>query len=64
MTKENPEIITFDGLVIVRISDVGKDFANWLYGQTLPLLEELDDPSDWAYYWDYLRWKNHQPLID
>ena len=64
MEKENPETLIFNDMIVVRISDVGKDFAEWLNGQTLPLIEENQDPLDWAYYWDYLRWKNNQPIID
>lgn len=64
MTKENPEIVSLEEMTIIKISDIGENFRKWLYGQTVPYIEELDDPDDWAYYWDYLRWKNNQPIID
>ena len=62
MTK--PEIITWNDMKLVRISDVGKEFSNWLYGQTLPLVDDNPDPYDWAYHWDYQRFTSHLPIID
>jgi len=38
---------------IVRISDV-EGFGDWLRGQTIPFLENDENPEDWAYYGDYL----------
>ena len=49
---------------IVKVSSVGEDFRKWLYGQTCPLVEEDEAPTDWAYMWDYDRWKAGLPIID
>lgn len=57
---------TKDGYLIVKISTVPEpiDFSNWLYGQTLPYLENDPDPLDWAYMSDYIRYVNKYPIID
>jgi hypothetical protein len=57
---------TWNGISIVQISlvDNKEEFAKWLYGQTLPWVEEDENPTDWAYYADYIRWLNHQLIID
>lgn len=53
---------------IVKISTVGtdggKEFSKWLYGQTVPLVTDDENPTDWAYYHDYCRFINKQPIID
>jgi hypothetical protein len=65
MTKREPEIkFTAEGWKVVRISSVGDKFREWLYGQTLPLLEGDDNPFDWAYYADYERFIKGLPIID
>lgn len=57
-------IKTWCGTKIVKISEVDVAFSDWLYGQTLPLVEDDKNPTDWAYYADYLRWVNGLPIID
>lgn len=64
LISENPTIMKWHGIWIVKISDVGKDFAEWVYYQTKPIVEESDTPSDWAYYSDYSRFANRFPVID
>jgi hypothetical protein len=59
-----PEIIFWHNIMLVRISDAGKEFSDWLYGQTLPYVDDSSTPTDWAYYFDYLRFKNNLPIID
>ena len=68
---ENLEIKSLDPMVIVwhkmwliKISDVDSEFSSWLSGQTLPYVEESDEPSNWAFYSDYSRWKQGLPVID
>lgn len=48
---------------IVRISSV-EGFDEWLIGQTIPLVAEDRNPTDWAYYSDYLRYKRNLPVVD
>lgn len=63
MNKKPPEIISWKGMKLVRISDVdGLD--KWLFGQTLPLVEDNKTPTDWAYFWDYERFIKGLPIID
>ena len=63
--SENPTVMKWvSGIWIVKISDVGKEFAEWLGGQTLPLVVEDENPADWAYYSDYSRFVNKQAIID
>ena len=57
-------IKTWCGMKIIKISDVGGNFSDWLNGQTLPLVEDDDNSTNWAYYDDYLRWVNGLPVID
>lgn len=57
------EIYDFDGMWIVKISDK-PGFSEWLYGQTLPYVEEDSNPCDWAYYNDYARFKLGLGVID
>jgi hypothetical protein len=61
---KEPTIKTWHGIEIVKISSVGGNFSDWLYGQTLPLVEDDENPTNWAYYSDYLRWANGLPIID
>ena len=63
MNKE-PEIKLWHGMKLAKISDVGDEFKEWLYGQTLPLVEDDPEPMNWAYYWDYERFINGLPIID
>lgn len=68
MKIEEPKTITWNGMTLVKISDVGKEFNEWLYGQTIPLVEEMElndgSPFNWAYYGDYYRFINKLPIID
>ena len=48
---------------IVKISDV-KGFDEWLTGQTIPYLENEENPEDWAYYSDYQRFIKGLKVID
>jgi len=59
-----PEFRAWDGIPIVRVSDVGHGFREWLNGQTCPLVDDDDDPQDWAYVWDYERFKQSERIID
>lgn len=59
-----PEEMQWNGMELVRISDVGDEFQTWLYGQTLPFVEDNADPMDWAYKSDYKRFINNLPVID
>ena len=54
----------WDEVAVVRVSDIGDGFGGWLYGQTLPLVLDDQNPHDWAYYSDYLRWQNGLPIVD
>lgn len=62
--QENPKVVVWHGMWLVKVSEVGVEFSKWLYGQTMPLVTESDTPTDFAYYPDYIRWKNHLPVID
>ena len=65
--SDNPTVTVWgDGIWIVKISEVAdsEEFSKWLAGQTLPLVEESDTPTDWAYYSDYSRFINKQVIID
>jgi len=61
---KEPTIKTWYGIKIVKISSVGGNFSDWLSGQTMPFVEDDKNPTDWAYYSDYLRWVNGLPIID
>ena len=61
---KEPTTMKWHGMKIVKVSDVGTAFAAWLYGQTRPYVVEDENPTDWAYYSDYLRWLNGLPVID
>jgi hypothetical protein len=62
--KKKPEILYWNNMMLVRISDCSKAFAKWLSGQTLPYVDKNSKPSDWCYYWDYFRYINKLPIID
>jgi len=63
--QDNPTVMVWlDNIWIVRVSEIGEEFAKWLTGQTLPLVNEDEHPTDWAYYSDYSRWIQHLPIID
>ena len=49
---------------VVKISDVGDDFKSFLQGQTVPYISDEKDPTGWAYYVDYVRWKRMSGLED
>lgn len=54
------------GIKIVKISTTEhpQEFCEWLYGQTLPMVDDDPEPTGWAYYWDYERFINNYPVID
>jgi len=56
-----PETKVWRDMEIIKISDVGDDFSEWLCGQTLPYVSGDDTPSDWAYIDDYKRWRAGLP---
>jgi hypothetical protein len=58
-----PREIVWNDMRLVKISDV-PGFGAWLYGQTLPLVEDDANPYDWAYYGDYVRFVEKLPIID
>lgn len=62
--SSSPEIRLWNNLEIIKISDVDYAFAEWLYGQTLPYIEEMNDPSDWAFLDDYERWISGSRIFD
>lgn len=57
------EVRNWNGMALVRISDV-TDFDQWLYGQTLPYVEDDPNPTGWAYYEDYYRFKKGLGVVD
>jgi len=59
-----PIVKTWAGMKIVKVSSVGDEFRRWLGGQTCPLVEDDPTPDDWAYYWDYERFRDHKPVVD
>lgn len=61
---KEPMIMNWYSIRVVKISEVGEDFRQWLDGQTTPVVYEAENPTDWAYYDDYLRWINGLPVID
>ena len=64
MNNSEPETKIWHDMKLVRISDVGKDFSRWLYGQTFPYVEDDPKPTDWAYYWDYTKYLNGGKITD
>jgi len=61
---KEPTVMNWYSIRVVKISEVGEDFRKWLDGQTTPFVYESENPTDWAYYDDYLRWINGLPVID
>lgn len=59
-----PTQAIWQNIYIIKVSDVGKEFEEWLSGQTRPHVVEHESPSDWAYYSDYLRWSAGLRVID
>jgi hypothetical protein len=55
IVEGNPTTAVWHKMWIVKISDVGQEFAEWLHGQTLPVVTEDENPTDWAYYHDYCK---------
>jgi len=55
--------LIWHGMIIVKISEV-PGFGDWLYGQTLPYVEEDSNPTDWAYYGDFVRFVDKKGVID
>jgi uncharacterized NAD(P)/FAD-binding protein YdhS len=63
--SENPTVMKWaNGIWIIKISDIGQEFAEWLNGQTTPLVKEDENPVGWAFYSDYSRFINKQVIID
>ena len=62
--KVVPTTKFWNGMMLVKISDVGDNFREWLWGQTIPLVEDDPEPTNWAYIWDWERYVNKQPIID
>lgn len=60
--SENFRIIEGLGMV-VRISAY-PGFGKWLYGQTIPMMPDEDNPYDWAYVCDWERFMRNLPVID
>jgi hypothetical protein len=54
-SKAVPTKTAWNGISVVKVSDVGDDFKQWIYGQTQPIVDE-ENPEDWAYRHDYLMW--------
>ena len=64
MNPDGPEIEFIPDIgFVVRISNI-PGFGAWLYGQTMPYVSSLANPTDWAYYDDYLRFMRGLPVID
>ena len=58
-----PIIKTLEGMKVVKISSV-IGFERWLYGQTNPVIESDIDPFDWAFYDDYIRFRDGLEVTD
>jgi hypothetical protein len=52
------------GMKIIRVSSAPEGFSKWLGGQTMPLVEDDEEPCGWAYYDDYVRFMQNKPIID
>lgn len=63
MNKNNIKMMSWKGMTLVCVSDV-KGFGEWLSGQTMPLVDDDAEPTNWAYYHDYLRYVQGLPCID
>lgn len=57
------EFYKWEGLALVTIDDK-PGFGEWLHGQTLPYVEGAENPTNYAYYDDFLRWKMNLGVID
>ena len=45
--------------------DEQKPFKQWLYGQTIPLMDDVPMDEQDAYYpWDYDNWRAGLPVLD
>lgn len=69
MNTENILVRKWNDIVIVKIDSVldvvnNESFAGWLYGQTLPYVDGDENPTGWAYSWDYERFINRKGIID
>ena len=62
--SENPLVMNWSGIWIVKVSECKEGFSEWLAGQTRPLVTEDPNIYDWAYYGDYSRFINELPVID
>jgi hypothetical protein len=62
--SDNPTVMKWHRIWIVKVSDVGEEFATWLAGQTVPIISEDENPTDWAFYSDYSRYVNKMEIID
>lgn len=58
----NEIIKDFHGFKVIKVSNI-EGFNEWLTGQTRPFVDD-ENPFDWAYYEDYLRFKDNLPIID
>ena len=56
----------WNGMALVKISTVHnpEEFKKWLYGQTLPVIDDDETPYDWCYADDYRRYVKRLPIID
>ena len=63
--RHNATVMDWHGIHIIKISEINNEkFNKWMYGQTYPLVEEDENPTDWCYFSDYIRWLNGLPVID
>jgi len=58
-----PRMITWHGMELVNMDDV-PGLQAWMWGQTMPLVEDDPHPYSWVYYDDYRRFINGLPVID
>jgi hypothetical protein len=69
MKIAEPTTMMWNGMKLVKISECGEEFKKWMYGQTIPFVEdwldcETESPTDWAYSWDYDRFIKGLKVID
>ena len=67
--ETKPKVIFWHGMKLVKISDVGIEFARWLGGQTMPMVDADKSINDgdmfnWAYYSDYGVFISGSPITD
>ena len=62
--SENPTVIIFHRYYLVKISDIGDEFKQWLIDNkwTAPTVDEIETPQDWTYYFLYSRWMQEQQI--